>query len=149
MARLKGEVELAELDGHPFAGAVAETIEDAFHVLEGLELRSLKTFTIHVIDDDPRIAAVTARRLEAMGWEAVAAAVIPSRLALGDRVLVDYGVLEAADDKTRAALRRIRFIVMSGSVQPADRQQALSWGARHYLIKPVDFGQLHQLLSGL
>jgi CheY-like chemotaxis protein len=42
------------------------------------------------------------------------------------------------------SLRSIPVVVISTSSRPADKEKALSLGARHYIVKPDNFEELTQ-----
>ncbi len=149
LARLKGEVELAELDGHPFAGAVAETIEDALRLVNALQDAHLgdrapgnASALVCVIDDDHRLAAVTVRQLIRAGWAAISEDALPAMSDPRTIFIVDYGVLIGLNEAQLAALRGTRFIVVSGTVDPDAAIRAGRLGASAFLTKPVEIGRL-------
>jgi CheY-like chemotaxis protein len=69
-----------------------------------------------------------------------------------DLVLCDIGLpgLDGFEVARRAiaAGAAPRFVATTGYSQPEDRARALAAGYEHYLVKPVDFAMLAELIAG-
>jgi CheY-like chemotaxis protein len=151
LAKLRGELELLELDGRPPGRDVFIAVDEAFDWLSRAEVAALGApVRVLLADDDGRLAELTATRLRRFGFDVQAVAELSSvvsRLRDGDRVVVDYGLIA---DAPRSEVERIagagRMVVVSGSVAEADRIRALEMGAVAYLVKPVEIEDLARLL---
>jgi len=144
LARLKAEIELAE-DPHALRGAV-ETIVEAIAIVDELQ-RGAQVLgpIVLVLDDDPRLAELTARQLLRAGIDARAAT---DPVALRDldsattQVLIDLTLLRACSAAELSALSRFRPIVMSGAVSAHARLEAESYGATAFLVKPFSVAEM-------
>lgn len=158
LARLKGELELAELDGHPFAPNVLESVADCLNLLRGFEDQSsvlapvhpsIGSTVIHVLDDDPRLAEITARQLVRAGWPSEAHSTITASVHLGTRIVIDLGLLEKLTPSQLNAVQTSQFIVVSGTFDLAAPKRAVALGASAYFTKPVDIDLLVSALKDL
>src|ERR1700676_3629573 len=71
LARLKAELELAQADGAaPPVSRLLSDLEQAFALLREVERAALGLVTVLVVDDDARLAELTARGLRRSGYEA-------------------------------------------------------------------------------
>jgi CheY-like chemotaxis protein len=151
LARLRGELELLELDNRPPGREVFVALDEAFEWLGRVEAASLgPSVRVVLADDDARLSELTASRLRRLGFHVEAVADLASaleKIRAGDRLVVDYGLISdaAALDVERIAAEG-RMIVVSGSVAEVDRNRALALGAAAYLVKPVEMTELAQLL---
>jgi CheY-like chemotaxis protein len=153
LARLRGELELAELDQRPPGSATFAALEQALAQLSEVESLALALpARVYVLDDDPRLAELTANRLRRHGFDVLLGSelhTVVSSVGPGDRLVVDYGLLgERHDSAVESILARSRAIVVSGSASHASRERALAMGAVAYLVKPVEFEVLVALLRG-
>lgn len=153
LARLKGQVELAGLDGHPFATEVAQSIEECLAILEQLEApgrppndETTADRSVVIIDDDNRLASITARQLSAVGWLARVGEPVSERLPTAPRMIIDLGVLESLSEDQLGQLASTRFVVVTGSTDGRAHALARAKGALAVLIKPVDRDTLNSIL---
>ena len=142
LARLKAELELAVVDG---VAAPAETLLDdvreALSSLSDVEDASYRRGAVLVVDDDARLAEITARGLRRMGFDADFG--VELRPLKNREVLVlDLSLLDALDGAAHESLRAIRPIVVSGATDPASRALAERLDASAYLVKPVELEEL-------
>jgi len=146
LARLKGELELAELDGHPFASSVLESVADCLNLLSGFQDWSTRlaqspptnvSTVVHVLDDDERLAEITARQLVRAGWPSEARSTVTPAVHPGTRIVIDLGLLDKLPPSQLAIVQCSPFIVVSGSLDPAASSRALGLGASAYFTKPV------------
>jgi ActR/RegA family two-component response regulator len=154
LARLRAELELAELDAVPPGPETFAALEEALSRVGEIESLTLAgACRVHVLDDDARLAELTATRLRRRGFEVLAGEDIEAmRLQLrpGDRLVVDFGLLtDATESVVRDVLAATRAVVISGSVRQATRERALEMGAAAYLVKPVEIDALVALLRQL
>ena len=142
LARLKAELELALVDG---TSAPIERlhgdVNEAVALLRTVEEAALELVTIRVVDDDSRLAEITARGLRRLGYEADSRDDVH---ALGAREIVvfDLSLATALDARARDELRHARPIVVTGATDPGSRALAASLGASDYLVKPIDLDEL-------
>ena len=139
LARLKGQVELAGLDGHPFAPEVADSVEDCLTVLEVMRdvARDSGVALVVVIDDDQALANVTMRQLEKAGWQGFAVTEYPARMPSSCLVVIDYGVLCSLSQVSIDQLRRHPFVVVTGAFEASANFRSMELGAISCLVKPV------------
>ena len=112
-----------------------------------------------IVDDDYRVAQVHAdfvsrmpnMRVVAQAHTAAAAldAVVKHRpdLVLLDIYLPDAGGLEVLDRLRRHGEHPPDVLLLTAARDMPTVRRAMRAGALHYLIKPVDFGALHQRLT--
>jgi len=142
LARLKAELELAELDG---AGAptkrLLDDVREALTHLRAAEDASRLHAAVLVVDDDVRLAEITARGLRRLGFDADASSSLRS---LRDRevLVVDLSLLEALDAAAHQDVRASRPIVVTGATDQRSRALAASLDASAYLVKPVELEEL-------
>lgn len=155
MARLKGQVELAELDGHPFADEVRTSVDDCVILVGDVERNALhgvfasrrRARTVLVLDDDEALAAVTARQLARKGWNAEARIALDADTPHLAVIVIDYGLLMQLDETAKSMLRHRGFVVVSGALATEPRLRSLALGAMAYLTKPVDVDELSDILA--
>ena len=147
LARLKAELELAEVDGtSPPVDRLLSDLDEAFTWLTTAEKASHLLAPVFVLDDDARLAEITARSLGRLGYEAESGSAL--RPLRGREVLVfDLGMLPGLDATTRDAVRAARPIVVTGATDSASRALADSLGASDYLVKPIDLDELSAAIS--
>ena len=138
LARMRAEVELASEDGLPVpADRVLEDLREALELLGRVESAALSVVQVLVLDDDARLAELTARGLRRLGFEAESASGLRAPRPR-EVVVFDLGLLADLDEAARAALKAARPIVVTGAADPASRALAEDLGAFDYLIKPVE-----------
>jgi CheY-like chemotaxis protein len=109
-----------------------------------------------VVDDNADVAACLAKLLPRWGHQPRVAHTGPEALAAAafspDVALLDIGLPGMSG---RAVARRLRaewgcgrpaLVALSGYGGEEDRRHALAAGFDHYLVKPVDAEELHDLL---
>jgi CheY-like chemotaxis protein len=142
LARLKAELELAEADdAAPPIDRLLADLDEAFTLIGRAEGASQAVGRVLVVDDDSRLAEITARGLRRMGIEADSS----SRLReLGDReVLVfDLGLFPSLDAAAKKSVRAAKPIIVTGATDAAGRALAASLDASDYLVKPVELEEL-------
>jgi CheY-like chemotaxis protein len=153
LARLKAEIELLSGSDQQAKRDVQGSVDDALRLLGSLEeaRRAAAWPHVLVIDDDQRLASVTARQLRRLGFSTEVfqnLSAIPETAESGTRAIVDLSVLRLAKTAERDHLRAFRPIVVSGSSDPIARIEADSYGAADYLLKPVDPETLRATLVG-
>jgi CheY-like chemotaxis protein len=142
LARLKAELELSEVDGAaPPIDRLLGDLEEAFALLGVVEDASQLVVRVLVVDDDARLADITARGLRRMGYDANAS---NGLRPLGPReVLVfDLGLLPGLDAESTKSVRTARPIVVTGATDPESRALAANLQASDYLVKPIELEEL-------
>lgn len=142
LARLKAELELAEVDGTtPPIDRLLAGLEEAFALLSRLEEADHAVVRVLLVDDDSRLAEITARGLRRLGFEAESSGGL--RPLHGGEVLVfDLGLLARLGSADKDAVRAARPIVVTGATDPTSRAIASSLEAADYLVKPVVLEEL-------
>ncbi len=142
LARLKAELELAEMDGAaPPVKRLIDDVREALTHLSAVEDASQLRGSVLVVDDDVRLAEITARGLRRLGFDADASSSLRS---LRDRevLVVDLSLLEAVDAAAHRDVRASRPIVVTGATDQRSRALAASLDASGYLIKPIELDEL-------
>ncbi len=133
---------MAEADGAaPPVERLLEDIDEAFAHLSDAEESERPTVHVLVVDDDERLAEITARGLRRLGFEADSSSSVPRSLG-GVVPVVDLGVLEGAGSEVLEAIRKARPIVVTGATDRASRAMAERLAATDYLLKPVELADL-------
>jgi ActR/RegA family two-component response regulator len=144
LARLKAELELAEVDGTlPPVDRLLADLDEAFALLAAAEMTNHATGSVPVLvlDDDERLAEITARGLRRLGYEADSSSVL--RPLGADEVLIfDLSLFSGLDAGAQRAVRAAKPIVVTGGTDPASRSLASSLGATDYLVKPIELDEL-------
>jgi DNA-binding response OmpR family regulator len=140
---LKAELELSQSDG---AERALADLHEALSLLRAVEVAALGIVAVLVIDDDERLAELTARALRRLGYEAESAGTL-RELRPNEIVVFDLGLASALDESTRSALTRSRPIVVTGSTDPGSRGLAARLEASDYLVKPVELDDLVAAIS--
>jgi len=142
LARLKAELELAMADGvAPPMESLLEDVREALSHLTAVEDSSHLRGAVLVVDDDARLAEITARGLRRLGFDADSSSTL--RPLRGREVLVfDLSLLEGLDGAAHQDVRARRPIVVTGATDPASRALASSLDASDYLVKPVELEEL-------
>jgi DNA-binding response OmpR family regulator len=128
---------MAEADATvPPVERLLEDIDEAFGHLSEAEEAERPAVRVLVVDDDERLAEITARGLRRLGFEADSTTKLPSSFG-GAVPVVDLGILEGAGSDVLEAVRAARPIVVTGATDRASRAIAESLAASDYLLKPV------------
>ena len=163
LARVRGELDLLELDGHPVAEALA-AVDHAVHALAEAEYAveppasafvsphpAAADVQVVLLEDEDRLAQLTARRLKRAGLGVATAASLVEALAAtaaGAVLVADLGALDVqADGDLTARVRAIRPIIVSGGAGAAARRAAAAFQAHAFFLKPVDPGALVVAIS--
>ncbi len=142
LARLKAELELAQADGSaPPVERLLAGLDDALVLLRDVERVALGLVTVLVVDDDARLAELTARGLRRVGYESDSASVFRESRP-GEVVVFDLSLYAALDESARAALRSVRPIVATGATDSGSRALATTLNASDYLVKPIELDDL-------
>ncbi|HEY8863328.1 MAG TPA: response regulator [Candidatus Dormibacteraeota bacterium] len=147
LARLKAELELAQSDrtGLPVERTLAD-LNDAFSLLRAVEVAAFGLVAVLVVDDDERLAELTARGLRRRGYDAESAGALRD-LRPHEIVVFDLSLASGLDASMRSALTAARPIVVTGATDPGSRAQAARLDASDYLVKPVELEDLVAAIS--
>ena len=141
---MKAELELAEADGtSPPVERMLEDLDEAFGWLSAAE--DVQPHVL-VVDDDHRLAEITAKGLRRLGLDAHASASLRKPRAR-EVVVVDLGVLSGLADADLEAVRAVRPIVVTGATDHASRALGARVDASDYLVKPVDLIELRAAID--
>ncbi len=99
-----------------------------------------------MVDDDERLAELTARGLRRLGYDAQAVGAF-RELRPKEVVVFDLSLASGLDPKTRSALTAARPIVVTGATDPGSRALAERLEASDYLVKPVELEDLVAAIS--
>jgi ActR/RegA family two-component response regulator len=142
LARIKAELELAEVDDTPAPiKRLLADLEEAFVLLSKAEAASQSHGEVLVVDDDGRLAEMTARGLRRLGYEADSSHELRP-LREHEILVFDLGMLPGLDASARKSVRAARPIVVTGATDPSSRAVASSLDASDYLVKPVELDEL-------
>jgi DNA-binding response OmpR family regulator len=142
LARVKAELELALLDGAvPETERLLDDVREALTHLSAVEDASGLRGAVLVVDDDARLAEITARGLRRVGFDADHSSAIRA-LRSHEVLVLDLSLIDGLDADARRDLRASRPIVLTGATDAASRAQAESLDASFYLIKPIDLEEL-------
>ncbi len=142
LARLKAELDLWQVDGTaPPVSRLMGDVEAALTLLREVERAALGVVSVLVVDDDERLAELTARGLRRGGYEAESAGSYRQPRS-GEVVVFDLGLYAGLDENTRLALRAAAPIVVTGATDAGSRALAKSLNASDYLVKPVELEDL-------
>ncbi len=142
LARLKAELELALVDGTTApVERLLEDVREALGLLGAVEESAYSNRAVVVVDDDSRLADITARGLRRLGFEARSSRSLGS-LHPGEVVVFDLSLLAGIDGSSLQSLRASRPIVVTGATDSASRALAVSIDASDYLVKPVELDEL-------
>jgi len=147
LARLKAELELSQSDEtiFPVERALAD-LADAFSLLRAVEVAAFGLVAVLVVDDDERLAELTARGLRRRGYDAESAGALRD-LRPHEIVVFDLSLASGLDASMRSALTAARPIVVTGATDPGSRAQAARLDASDYLVKPVELEDLVAAIS--
>jgi DNA-binding response OmpR family regulator len=140
---LKAELELSQSDG---AERALADLDEAFALLRAVEVAALGLVCVLVVDDDERLAELTARGLRRLGYDAESAVAL-RELRPNEVLVFDLSLASRLDAKTRSALTAARPIVVTGATDPGSRAQAERLEASDYLVKPVELEDLVAAIS--
>ena len=147
LARLKAELELAkEEDSAAPVERLLGDLDDALQQLRAVEQVALGLVTVLVVDDDSRLAELTARRLRRLGYDSDSTDAFRESRP-GEVVVFDLGLYPGLDEGARLALKSARPIVVTGATDPGSRALASSLNASDYLVKPVELEDLTAAIS--
>lgn len=147
LARLKAELELAVVDGAtPQTERLLDDVREALSHLGAVEDASRLRGAVLVVDDDARLAEITARGLRRLGFDADFSSAL--RALRSREVLVfDLSLLDGLDATAHRDLRASRPIVVTGATDPASRALADGLDASYYLVKPIELEELAAAIS--
>ena len=138
LARLKAELELAEIDGEPRpVPRLLADLREALDLVSSVEAAALNVVQVLVVDDDERLGELTARGLRRLGFEAESTSKLRP-LRAGEVLVLDLGLVTSMDADLRVAVRAAKPIVVTGAADAASRSLATSLEASDYLVKPVE-----------
>ena len=126
---MRAEIELAHSDGDP--PPVDRLLVDLHEALD----------SVLVVDDDERLAELTARGLRRLGYEAESSGRLRA-LRPREVVVFDLGLFASLDASERGTLKAAHPIVVTGATDPGSRAVADDLGASEYLVKPVEMDDL-------
>jgi DNA-binding response OmpR family regulator len=142
LARLKAELELSEADGTtPPTDRLLADLDEAFTLLGAVESISQALGGVLVVDDDGRLAEITARGLTRLGYDADSSGALRP-LRAGEVLVFDLSLFAGLDATSRKAVRSARPIVVTGATDAASRSLASSLEASDYLVKPIELDEL-------
>lgn len=145
LARAKAELDLADSEG-PLVDRLRGDLGEALTLLGQVEASMLKIVPVLVLDDDERLAELTARGLRRLGFDAESAGVM-RRLRPGEVVVFDLSLAGDLSETDRQTLVNSRPVVVTGAADPASRAVAEELGACEYMVKPVDVGSLAAVIQ--
>jgi DNA-binding response OmpR family regulator len=116
-------------------------LDEAFALLATAEGATHASGRVLVLDDDARLAEITARGLRRLGFDADSAS-RPRGLRDGEVLVFDLGLLAELDAAARRSVRSAKPIVVTGATDAAGRALAASLDASDYLVKPVELEEL-------
>jgi CheY-like chemotaxis protein len=142
LARLKAELELAHLGGVAApTERLLEDIREALSWLSKVEDAIYPPGAVLVVDDDARLAEITARGLRRLGFDADSSGVLRA-LRPREVLVLDLSLVAGLDAESHSAVLRGRPIVVTGATDRASRALAESLEASDYLVKPIDLEEL-------
>ncbi|MGH7760535.1 MAG: hypothetical protein ACREOY_03850 [Candidatus Dormibacteraceae bacterium] len=144
LARLKAELELVESDGAESGPSrPLDDLNEALMLLQAVEqaVFGVVPVPVLVVDDDARLAELTARGLRRLGYDADSTNTVRA-FRPNEIVVFDLGLAPALDQSARVALKAARPIVVTGATDPGSRAVAANFDASDYLVKPVEVEDL-------
>jgi CheY-like chemotaxis protein len=142
LARLKAELELSEADGTtPPIDHLLADLDEAFGLLGAVEDALQPSTPVLVVDDDGRLAEITARGLRRLGYEADSSSALRP-LRAREVLVFDLSLFPGLDAAAKKAVRAARPIVVTGATDSASRALASSFEASDYLVKPIELDDL-------
>lgn len=94
-----------------------------------------------VVDDDARLAEITARGLRRLGFDADSSSALRG-LRAREVLVFDLSLLENLDGAAHEYVQSSRPIVVTGATDPASRALADRLNASDYLVKPIELDEL-------
>lgn len=147
LARARAELELAVSDGGPVpVERLVGDLRDALELLGQVESAVYSIVSVLVVDDDERLAELTARGLRRRGYDAEPTVRLRP-LRPREVVMFDLSLASSLSVEEVAALRAARPIVVTGATDPGSRALAEDLGASDYLVKPVEMDDLVAAIS--
>lgn len=142
LARLKAELELSEVDGTtPPADRLLAGLDEAFALLATAEAASQGPGRVLVLDDDARLAEITARGLRRLGYEAESSSALRP-LRAREVLVFDLGLFSGLDAASKKSVQAAKPIVVTGATDRTSRALASSLDASDYLVKPIELDEL-------
>ena len=142
LARVRAEIELAHSDGDPPpVDRLLVDLHEALDLLGQVEAAAFSIVSVLVVDDDERLAELTARGLRRLGYEAESSGRLRA-LRPREVVVFDMGLFASLDASERGTLKAAHPIVVTGATDPGSRAVADDLGASEYLVKPVEMDDL-------
>jgi CheY-like chemotaxis protein len=142
LARLKAELDLAEIDGAaPPTKRLLDDVREALTHLSAAEDASHLRSSVLVVDDDARLAEITARGLRRLGFDADASSSLRG-LRAREVLVFDLSLFEVLDAAARQNVRACRPIVVTGATDAGSRALASRLDASDYLVKPIELEEL-------
>ena len=142
LARVKAELELNESTSYELLEGLRESLLHLSEVEDLIYRRS----AVLVVDDDARLAELTARGLRRMGFDARSDGGVGS-LRPREIVVFDLSLRSGLDADAVANLRNARPIIVTGATDSASRALASDLDASDYLVKPVELLDLAAALK--
>ena len=118
-----------------------EDLEEAFALLAEAEDIEHPRVRVLVIDDDERLAEVTARGLRRLGYEADSTDQVRAAKR-GEVLVLDLGLLDDLESGVVDKVRAARPIIVTGATDRASRARAAGLDASDYMVKPVELEEL-------
>jgi CheY-like chemotaxis protein len=142
LARLKAELEMAEADGlTPPVDRLLADLDEAFALLRSAEGLTQPAIQVLVVDDDARLAEITARGLRRVGFDADSSNQL-RELRDGEVLVFDLSLFPGLDSAAKKVVHDAQPIVVTGATDTAGRALASHLDATDYLVKPVELNEL-------
>ena len=123
-----------------------DDVREALSHLTAVEDASYLRGSVLVVDDDARLAEITARGLRRLGFDANSSSTV-RELRAQEVLVFDLSLLEGLGAAARQGVRASRPIVLTGATDPASRAVATSLDASDYLVKPVELDDLASAIN--
>ena len=118
-----------------------DDVREALSHLGAVEDASHLRGAVLVVDDDVRLAEITARGLRRLGFDADSSGALRS-LVSREVLVFDLSLLETLDAASHQQVRASRPIILTGATDPASRALAAGVNASDYLVKPIELDEL-------
>ena len=125
----------------PPTESLLDDVREALSHLSAVEDASHLRGAVLVVDDDARLAEITARGLRRLGFDADSSGAIRS-LKAREVLVFDLSLLDSLDRAAHQYVRSNRPIVVTGATDPASRTLADRLDASDYLVKPIELDEL-------